>query len=517
MPSSNQLIQLKYGLQTSYDGLEQKDLNTLYFCTDSQRLFVGETEYTRPVQHGGEVPEGYLPPNSFFVKETGTGRELHYSKDGASWDLVCKLPATISGGVFGNNTAKKLNFAETFYIPKITVDSNGFITAGEEIALQLPDAQEIAGVDISAETSGEGNAVTEITADGSIITVTKGETFATKTEFDPVKTLAEAAMPKTGGEFTGPVTVQAPSANMHPATKQYADEKLTEAKGYADSLLAANDAMLFKGTVGNGTSGATVTDFSSLTDYKVGWTYRVITAGTYANIKCEVGDLLIAVADYSESLKPADWTVAQTNIDGAVISDAGFTDGNIVVGSEGQKVKDSGIKAADLATKSELTGKVDTSTTIAITGGATAEATPLTNGTVSLNVTSVQGSSVSGAVAEATHATSADSATTATNATNATTAESAGKLSAAQNITLTGDATGSAAFDGSAAASIAVTVSHAASADTATNATNATTATNATNATNATKATQDASGNVISDTYATKTEVNDSKLKWGTF
>ena len=49
-----------------------------------------------------------------------------------------------------------------------------------------------------------------------------------------------------------------------------------------------------------------------------------------------------------------------------------------------------------------------------------------------------------------------------------------------------------------------VTVNSAASADTATTATSAT---NATNATNATKATQDASGNVITTTYATKTEL----------
>ena len=54
------------------------------------------------------------------------------------------------------------------------------------------------------------------------------------------------------------------------------------------------------------------------------------------------------------------------------------------------------------------------------------------------------------------------------------------------------------------ATSGAVTVSHAAKADTATTATSAT---SATNATNATKATQDASGRVITTTYATKSEI----------
>ena len=54
------------------------------------------------------------------------------------------------------------------------------------------------------------------------------------------------------------------------------------------------------------------------------------------------------------------------------------------------------------------------------------------------------------------------------------------------------------------ATSGAVTVSHATKADTATTATSAT---SATNATNATKATQDASGRVITTTYATKSEI----------
>lgn len=128
-----------------------------------------------------------------------------------------------------------------------------------------------------------------------------------------------------GANFTGPVTVQTPSAPMNPATKQY-----------VDNLLSANDAMVFKGTVG---ASGTVTDFSALTDYKVGWTYRVIEAGTYAGVDCEVGDLIIAVVDYADSFKDSDWTVAQTNIDGAVTSETALTDGAIIVGTGNQGVE----------------------------------------------------------------------------------------------------------------------------------------------------------------------------------
>ena len=44
--------------------------------------------------------------------------------------------------------------------------------------------------------------------------------------------------------------------------------------------------MIFKGTLGvSGTAASVPTS-----GYKVGDTYRIITAGTYANKVCEVGD-----------------------------------------------------------------------------------------------------------------------------------------------------------------------------------------------------------------------------------
>lgn len=42
---------------------------------------------------------------------------------------------------------------------------------------------------------------------------------------DSGKQIAEAAMPKDGGDFSGPVTVQTPTVNNNPATKVYVDEK----------------------------------------------------------------------------------------------------------------------------------------------------------------------------------------------------------------------------------------------------------------------------------------------------
>lgn len=83
----------------------------------------------------------------------------------------------------------------------------------------------------------------------------------------------------------------------------------------------ANDAMRFKGTIGltsadnyiiNGASA----EFPSKTA-AVGDTYRVVTAGRYAGIQCEVGDLLICIKADSTGENTA-WTVAQTNINGQI-------------------------------------------------------------------------------------------------------------------------------------------------------------------------------------------------------
>lgn len=169
MPTPSEMIQFKAGLQAAFNLIEEKDVNTIYFVTDTQRLFVGETEYTRPIQHGAATPSTYAPANSLFVKETGDARELYYSKDGASWDLICELPASIEGGVFGNNTTTSLSFEGTFKVPKVTVDDRGNVTAIEDVTLTLPAAPEDAAIQVTAQGSGpivgsvtKGSGTTEI-------------------------------------------------------------------------------------------------------------------------------------------------------------------------------------------------------------------------------------------------------------------------------------------------------------------------------------------------------------------
>lgn len=46
MPEMSSAIQLKYGLKSSYTSLPSKDQNTIYFCTDTGEIFVGDTPFS---------------------------------------------------------------------------------------------------------------------------------------------------------------------------------------------------------------------------------------------------------------------------------------------------------------------------------------------------------------------------------------------------------------------------------------------------------------------------------------
>ena len=112
-------------------------------------------------------------------------------------------------------------------------------------------------------------------------------------------------------------------------------------KTYVDGLFAANDALLFKGTIG--TAGThTIAAFNALTTYNAGWTYRVIEAGTIRGVVCEIGDLVMVIVDRTGSGNVnADFTVAQTNLDGAIVGPASTSDNFLVLfnGTTGKLIK----------------------------------------------------------------------------------------------------------------------------------------------------------------------------------
>lgn len=115
-------------------------------------------------------------------------------------------------------------------------------------------------------------------------------------------------------------------------------------KSYVDGIVAANDAMVFKGTIGTGGT-LTLAAFNALVVYNAGWAYKVITAGTYKGVVSEIGDLFIATVDRASAGVNADWTVVQTNIDGAVVGPASAVTNRVATfnGTSGKLIQDSGL------------------------------------------------------------------------------------------------------------------------------------------------------------------------------
>ena len=383
MPSANAKINFKAGLQSSFDKLT-KDLNTVYFITDTQRFFVGETEYSRPVSYGSSLPTGYLPPNSLFVLE-GTGtRDLFFSKDGASWEPIAHVNEAVlnsDDNTIGVITAKAYGSATK--VPVITVDSKGAITAIEEKSIAFPAETNIT----IGDATGSGNVIGSLTANGHTITpsmvnavVANGDiTAATKNSL--VKYDAKGLVTSgvaAGTAATKDVATEAISTSAN-------DNLVTGAqvKTYVDSAVAGlAGAMHFVGvstTDPKGTTGATV---SGHTKWAAGDVvifgnkeFVLDKAENKAANWHELGDESIYAVKGSivNADIAANAAIDQSKINGLSASLAAKVDkvtdavnGNFVAFGANGAVVDSGKKAADFATASsvtQLTGRVEAAET----------------------------------------------------------------------------------------------------------------------------------------------------------
>lgn len=240
----------------------------------------------------------------------------------------------VLANISGSAAADAFNISADYYNGDIASSFN--ITAATEAlaGLMLPaQVTKLKGLSNYSHPTGDGNLHVPATGTGNNGKVLKaggtagsiawaalakgdvglGNVDNTSDANKPVSTAQKAALdlkaPLASPAFTGKPTTPTPTTDTGIANKKYVDDSIA-------SGIAASDAMIFKGTIG---TGGNVTSLP--TTYKTGWTYRVITAGTYAGNVCEVGDLIIALVDRAGSGNAnSDWTVAQTNINGAITS-----------------------------------------------------------------------------------------------------------------------------------------------------------------------------------------------------
>lgn len=103
-----------------------------------------------------------------------------------------------------------------------------------------------------------------------------------------VPDLSSTYLSKSGGTMSGAIAMGSneitglatPSNDADAATKKYVD----------DAINGLPEPMVFKGTLG---TGGTITTLPTAAVENVGWTYKVITEGTYAGQPAKLGDLFI--------------------------------------------------------------------------------------------------------------------------------------------------------------------------------------------------------------------------------
>lgn len=410
MPSPASVIQFKYGLAANYANIENKDVNTVYFTTDTQQLYVGDIEYSRPVCHGNSLPDQLLPPNSMFVLESDSSRTLYYSKNGSVWDKISVLPPTVTGGVFGNNTESILSFGQSINIPKITVDSNGFVTSAEDVNLTLPTETKL-----SVSSSGSGNAVTSISVDstGYKLTITKGISL----------------MPKSGGAFTGPITITAPTDDNNPASKKYVDDAIGNITQFECNVVDALPASGSKGVIyfvahnhGDtdvydefiwvsdkferiGNTDIDLSDYAKTNDVSNQLSNKVNTSTTINGVKLDSSAVTIPVG-VSKLVDLQDVNISNPT-NGQVIVYQSSTSKYIATTLNKSSVGLSNVDNTSDASKSVASAaKLKTGRTIALSGGVIGTATSFDGSTnITIPVTSIDGAKVDGPVEYATNAT----------------------------------------------------------------------------------------------------------------
>ena len=262
--------------------------------------------------------------------------------------------------------------AGSYTLSKVGVDASA-VKNYVQVVGTLPGTGQEQGVIYINTTDSKGYIY-----DGSDFKVIFEDTTDLASTVEALETEVDGKASLAGATFTGTVTLAAdPQNDLEAATKQYVDRLVAGINDFTVGVVDSSTPL-------------------PATDYKVGQTFRVAEAGTYAGQQCETGDLIIVIKDYAAgSASNADFLVVQANVDGAVTGPNASTDANIVVfdGTTGRKIKDSTVTLASLQdaiakahehanktqldsftkTETELLGEVDTKISTALQDYATTD------------------------------------------------------------------------------------------------------------------------------------------------
>ena len=292
-----------------------------------------------------ETDIGAATDSKLGLVKSSTGNDhVTVAVDGTM--TVSKVSSAANAATAGK-VANALKFGSDTYDgsseKKITLTGLGFDSSAYATAEQGSKADSaIQSITIAGQAATGGTAAV-ITADqlktglGLGTAAYKADTyFATA---DVLTTLDGEAVKKTGDQtisgtktFSSPVVVATPTEDSHATTKKYVDDELA-------AKMSAIDSMTFKGLLGDGEGNVSTLPTENV---KNGDTYKVITAGTYAEHAAKVSDMFIAlVKTTGESQVSITWTLIPSGDEnnGNVMAGATLTQDQLIVGNGSQDVK----------------------------------------------------------------------------------------------------------------------------------------------------------------------------------
>ena len=359
---------------------------------------------------------------------------------------------------------------------------------------------------ISGSTSGAGNVVTSVTASGGTVTATKGITAeVTSNKTTSIAAAGSASDTKYPSEKAVATALSAKANTADIPTKV---SQLSNDSGFITADELPDDYSLPAATV------------DSLGGVKSGGDITVAEDGSVTVAHATKADTATSATSASTATTASSATKATQDGNGKVIADTYATKTELgavsATASAAQSAADDAAEAAATAQNTASAAQTAAASKVATAqGSGNANKAVITNASGNITTGTITSAMITdGTITDADIAASAGIAASkisglAEVATSGSYNDLADKPSIPSAYTL--PAATSAALGGvksggdiTVAEDGAVTVAHATKADTATS---AATATTATNATNATKATQDASGNVITATYATKAQI----------
>lgn len=366
----------------------------------------------------------------------------------AKLDASAAFTKAAADKLYLGKTAKAVSATSADSATKATQDASGNVITATyatkaEVTSGLGGKLDKTAKAASAATADSATKATQ-DASGNVIT----SMYATKAALTQgLSTKLEASaltplMPKSGGAFTGAVTVLAPTANMHPATKQYVDAAVSAVYKYKGSVSTEAELPEDSQTIGDvynvEDTGMNVAWDGTKWD-KLGSVVDLSGYATTANVNAELNKKApLASPTFTGTVTGT----FKGNITGNATSATKATQdasGNVITTTYATKTE-LGTKAplasptftgtvtaptfkgaltgnAATATSATSADKLTTARTIAIAGAVTGAATSFDgSANISINTTAVAGAKVTGTVPAATKATQ-DSAGQAINTT----------------------------------------------------------------------------------------------------